>query len=351
MKSFIKQFKTKISKILDYKKNCKVFSHNLITAELAHQYKEIFEENYIISKTDNRGNITYVNDEFLRVHGFTMDQVIGQTHRIIKNEFTDESVFQDLWRTITSGKKWKGIISYTTTTYDIKWLSVIIYPILKDGEIVEYLAIRQDITELKDMQQCVQDSQKELLINMGSIVESSDGSLKAHIERVSNYSYILSIACGLEEKHANVIKLASPMHDIGKIGVNKELLNAPRKLTSDEFEHIKTHSEIGYQLFKNSKLEILSTASLIAYHHHEKWDGTGYPNQLKGYDISIEGRIAAIADVFDALTTKRVYKNEWKLEEVDEYFRKESGVSFDPYIISKYFEVKDQFIEIMNKYK
>lgn len=145
--------------------------------------------------------------------------------------------------------------------------------------------------------------------------------------------------------------MASPMHDIGKIGIPDAILNKAGKLTQEEWEIMKTHTQIGYEILKNSKRETLKTAGIVSYTHHEKWDGTGYPLGLKEKEIHIFGRITAIADVFDALSSERVYKKAWSLEKIYEYFNDEKGKYFDPELIDVFFNNLDEFLAIRDKYK
>ena len=328
-------------------KECTLFSKKAITKHTAKEYLAIFNKHYIISKTDKNGIVTYVNEEFLRMHGLKERQILGKTHKVVSTPMTPKSVYADLWRTITKGKVWNKTLCYKDYHRKTRFAYVSIFPVLDEfQEIVEYLALRQDVTEMVELEKEVQNSQQELIFSLGSVIESKNGELNGHVQRVSNYSYVLAKAYGLNEKKSNIIRIASPMHDAGKIGIPEGILNAPRKLSKEEFEIIKGHSTIGYDLFKNSKLDILKAAALIAYHHHEKWDGTGYPQGLKGVEISIEGRIAAVADVYDALISERPYKKGWSIEQIEDYFREESGKSFDPDIINCYFNNKQDFNRI-----
>jgi PAS domain S-box-containing protein len=349
MKLF-KILRNKINSLKCFQKKCNIFTYDPVARNISKQYKEIFENNYIISKTDENGLITYANAEFLRLHCTTLPKILGKTHKIVKHPDTPKETYDDLWTTVLAGKIWHGQIAFYDCEKNTRWSLVSIFPIFKDGKIIEFLTLRQEITDLVEMENALKDAQQEIIINLGSIIENKNGDLKTHIERVAEYSHILAKAYGLDAAHASAIKIASPMHDSGKVGISDEILDAPRKLTQEEFEIIKTHPGIGYSLFKNSKLEILKIAALISYHHHEKWDGSGYPQGLKGFEISIEGRIAAIADVFDALATHRVYKDAWAIEEIDDYFQKESGISFDPDLIDLYFKNKQKFLNVMKKY-
>ena len=188
------------------------------------------------------------------------------------------------------------------------------------------------------------DTQKEIIERLGEVVENRSQEAAQHVNRVAKISYILAIAYGLDEKEAEKLKMASPMHDIGKIGIPDRILLKPARLDQQEYTIIKTHTQIGKEILEGSKREILKLAKSIAYEHHEKWDGTGYPQGLRGNEISIHGRITAIADVFDALTQERVYKEPWSMEEALKLFNTEKGKQFDPKLV-------DLFVENLDKIK
>ena len=156
---------------------------------------------------------------------------------------------------------------------------------------------------------------------------------------------------GLGEAEAELLKIASPMHDIGKIGIPDAILNKPAKFTPEEFEIMKNHAVIGYNMLQGSDRKLLKTSATIAYEHHEKWDGSGYPRGLKGQDIHIYGRITAIADVFDALGSDRCYKKAWELDRILNLFKEEKGRHFDPVLIDLFFENLDKFLAIRDTYK
>jgi response regulator RpfG family c-di-GMP phosphodiesterase len=140
------------------------------------------------------------------------------------------------------------------------------------------------------------------------------------------------------------------MHDIGKVGIPDSILNKPGRLTQAEMQIMMIHAELGYKMLKHSNKELLKISATIAYEHHEKYDGSGYPRGLKGENISIEGRITAVADVFDALGSDRVYKKAWKDKDIFNMFIKESGKHFDPLLIDIFLEHKQDFIDIRNKF-
>ena len=179
--------------------------------------------------------------------------------------------------------------------------------------------------------------------------EYKDEDTGDHIVRMGEYCFLMAQKLNLSEEFKETIYYASPMHDIGKIGIPDKIILKPGKLTFDEFEIIKTHTKIGARLLSRSKSKILQMAQEIALNHHEKFNGTGYPNQLKGIAIPISGRLTAIADTFDALTSKRPYKDPYPPEVTYDILKKERGQHFDPDILDMFISNFDQFIEIRGK--
>jgi response regulator RpfG family c-di-GMP phosphodiesterase len=201
------------------------------------------------------------------------------------------------------------------------------------------------------LRQDVEKTQKEVIGRIGSIAETRSKETGNHVRRVAEYSKLFAIKLGMHEDEADTIKEASPMHDIGKVGIPDTILNKPEKLTYDEFEVMKQHAEIGYEMLKDSTRPLIKTAAKIARDHHEKWDGSGYPRGLHGTNIHIYGRITAIADVFDALASERCYKDAWPLEKVYDLFRLERGAHFDPELVDIFFEHNEEFLAIQEQFK
>ncbi|WP_373232852.1 HD domain-containing phosphohydrolase [Cohnella sp.] len=190
------------------------------------------------------------------------------------------------------------------------------------------------------------DTQREIISTMGEVGEIRSKETGNHVRRVAEYSYVLALGLGLSVNEAELLRTASPMHDIGKVAIPDAVLNKPGKLTEEEYDTIKSHTNIGYQLLRGSKRELLRTSAIVAEQHHEKWDGTGYPAGRKGEDIHIFGRITAVADVFDALSAERVYKAAWPLDRIEGLFREERGRHFDPAIVDVFFEKLPKLLEI-----
>lgn len=196
----------------------------------------------------------------------------------------------------------------------------------------------------------IEETQKEILYTLGEVTEARSEETGSHVKRVSKYCELLAEEYGLSPRETMILTHATPIHDIGKVAIPDRILLKPGKLTTEEFNIVKTHTTIGFNILKNSKREILKAAAIVAHEHHERYDGKGYPRGLKGEEIHIYGRISAIADVFDALGSPRVYKKAWVMNDVLKYFREEQGKHFDPKLVDILFDNLDRFLEIKEKY-
>lgn len=460
----------------------------LCSQKILAEYKEAIDEGSIVSKTDTKGVITYANDLFCKLSGYTLNELIGQPHNMVRDPSMPQSAFKEMWKTIKSKKTWKGIIKNRKKNGDVYYVQSTIKPILDaNGDILEYIAIRVDITELevykeilkedlnishnslkylqqyehavdkfvaviktsksntityvnknfcqlsgysqhellgkkcrdlraqkhRDRGDCdnilvqlkdkevvsilfeniakdktiyytdtkvyplldnnketkeylhlmydvteivkvhkeLEDTQKDIICQMGEIGESRSQETGNHVKRVAEYSKLLARLAGISENNAQILYMASPMHDIGKVAISDNILKKPGRLTTEEFEVMQSHSEIGYKVLKGSKRPILRAAAIVAYTHHEKWDGSGYPKGLSGKEIHMFGRITAIADVFDALGSDRVYKKAWDLEKILNLFKEEKGKHFDPKLIDLFFDNLDEFLKIRDKFQ
>ena len=212
-------------------------------------------------------------------------------------------------------------------------------------------AVKAKTKELETINYELADTQKDIIFAMGLIGEKRSEETANHVKRVALYSELFAKYYGLDEKEISLLKDASPMHDIGKIGISDDILNKPGRFTKEEFEIMKSHAKMGYDLFKNSKRELLKAASIVSYEHHEKYDGSGYPRGLKGEEIHIYGRITALADVFDALGSDRVYKKAWEDEKIFELISNESGKHFDPKLVEIFFDNLGEFLTIRDALK
>lgn len=190
----------------------------------------------------------------------------------------------------------------------------------------------------------------EIIRRLGMAAEYRDNETGMHIYRVSEFCKIIALNYGFPENEADLLLNVSPMHDVGKIGISDTILQKPGKLTKEEFDIVKKHPLIGASIIGDHNSELLRTARIVALEHHEKWNGSGYPNRLVGEEINIFARITAVADVFDALTSKRPYKEAWKIEDALNYIRSESGEHFDPKVVDAFFQGLNNILLIKEKY-
>lgn len=197
----------------------------------------------------------------------------------------------------------------------------------------------------------IANREKELIFRMSRAAEFRDPETGTHIQRMAHYSQIIAQGLDLDSRIQKLILEASPMHDVGKIGIPDYILLKPGKLTPEEFEIMKGHARIGYELLKDSGSEILRAGAEVAISHHEKYDGSGYPNGLKGNNIPILGRIVAVADVFDALTSERPYKKAWSLDEACSYLEDGRGRHFDPLCVEAFLAGWERVLDIRHRFQ
>jgi len=196
------------------------------------------------------------------------------------------------------------------------------------------------------------ESRLQVVQRLGRAAEYKDNETGMHVMRMSHYSKVLAIAYGLTDKQAEILLHAAPMHDIGKIGIADSIMLKPGKLTEEEFALMKHHPEIGAEIIGDcGDSLLLNVAKSVSLTHHEKWDGSGYPRGLSGEDIPIEGRICAIADVFDALTSKRPYKEAWSIEKTVDFLKEQKGKHFEPKLVDLLIENLPQILEIKATFK
>lgn len=291
-----------------------------------------------------------------------------------------KEVFTNMWKDLKSKHRWSGEIKNRKKDGGFYWVkSYVEAEYNNEGKHIAYNAVRQDITAQKEVEELrnelqklnnhlekqvnekiievinlnkdIKDTQKEIIFTMGTIGEIRSKETGFHVKRVAEYSKLLALHSGMHEYEAELLKQASPMHDIGKIGIPDAILNKPGKLTKEERKIMDTHAKLGFDMLSHSDKELLQKAAIVAYQHHEKWDGSGYPNALKGEEIHIYGRISAIADVFDALGSDRAYKKAWDDEKIFELFREQSGKHFDPTLIEIFFNNIKDFLEIRDRFK
>jgi len=211
--------------------------------------------------------------------------------------------------------------------------------------------VQTGLTKIKLLNNELELTQNEMIVTLGTIMEKRDADTGKHVIRVAKYSQLLAKLYGLDDQCIELIYKASPFHDAGKVAIPDNILNKPGKFEPNEWEIMKTHTTKGYDIFKDSKKPVLKMAATIAQEHHEYWNGKGYPRGLKGENISIAGRIVILADVLDALTNKRVYKDAWSFEESVKFIEEEKGKVFEPKIVELFLKHIEEFKHIYESLK
>lgn len=192
----------------------------------------------------------------------------------------------------------------------------------------------------------LEETREAIIVRLGRAAEYKDNETGMHVQRMSHYAYELARVLGMPEDWAVLLRMAAPMHDVGKIGIPDAILQKPGKLDDSEWLVMRTHPAIGAEILKDDSSPLMTMACKIALTHHEKFDGSGYPNRLKGEQIPLEGRIVAVADVFDALTSERPYKKAWSIEEAMVLLKEEAGRHFDPQVVAAFDQVVDKVPQI-----
>ncbi len=190
----------------------------------------------------------------------------------------------------------------------------------------------------------------ETIFRLSKAAEYRDPETGRHLLRMAHYSRLIAAGLKLAPEEQQLIFVAAPMHDIGKVGIRDEVLLKPGPLSGEELTEMRLHASIGHDILCGSTSLVLQAAAVIAVSHHEKFDGSGYPYGLAGEEIHLHGRIVALADVFDALTSSRPYKNAWGMDQAAAYIREHSGTHFDPACVAVFFDAWDQVLEIRHNY-
>ena len=328
-------------------------SKELLTEQaMLKNYKRAIDYSSMVSITDKNGLIVHANQNLCEVSGYFRQDFIGKKYDMVFHPEMPQKIKKELHFRMLRKEVYSNILKYQSKDGEVIWADTFVIPILDDKEdIVEYITIGCDISEVLHLNDEIQETQEELIYRLGEAVESRNKDSGHHIKRVAYYSKLLAKLYKLSDEEQQMIFAASSMHDVGKIAIPDSILLKPAKLTEKEWIMMKTHAEIGYKLFKDSKRPLLIAAADIAYQHHEYYNGKGYPRGLVGADISIFGRIVAIADVFDALCSTRPYKEPWEMNDVISLLEKEAGEQFDPDLIKLFVDNVDKFLEIQERYK
>ena len=291
--------------------------------------------------------------------GIVGHAITNKEHLIIDDAYADPRFNQDIDR--QTGYKTRNILVLPMFNRDGKIIGAfqVINKLPEEERFTEenmrYLMLASTFAagsiESSLLLEEIEATQKEVIHIMGVTGESRSKETGNHVKRVALYSRILGETYGLSEEEVDILEAASPMHDIGKVAIPDAVLNKPGRFNEEERKIMDTHAELGYSILRSSDRRILKAAATVAYEHHEKWDGSGYPRGLSGEEIHIYGRITALADVFDALGSDRVYKKAWDDERIFTLFKEERGRHFDPKLIDLFFRHLDRFLAVRDELK
>ncbi len=252
-----------------------------------------------------------------------------------------------------------GAVDYITKPFEIEELKArvknhIMLKKYQDGLVhqkhVLEMKVEERTFELKETMQKMEFASLEAVLRLSRAAEYRDDDTGNHVFRVGLYAAEIARQMNLDEKIIKKLMWAAPMHDVGKIGIPDSILQKPGKLTDEEWVTMRNHSVMGAKILEGSSSDIINLAEILALGHHEKWNGKGYPEGKKGEEIPLYCRIVALADVFDALTTERPYKNAFSIEKSFSIIHEERGNHFDPAVVDAFFEITDKIIEIREKY-
>lgn len=237
----------------------------------------------------------------------------------------------------------------------VDYITKPIIPAVVKARVKTQLALYDQSRELEYLVQErteeLQSSRLQIIQDLGRAAEYKDNETGMHVLRMSNYARLIAKAAGMDEHAVNLVFNAAPMHDVGKIGIPDSVMLKPGPLNDEEWVIMKTHPVIGAEIIGDSNgSELLEVAVAVAMTHHEKWNGQGYPNGLSGENIPIEGRVVAVADVFDALTSERPYKKAWSVEDAVALMKREAGEHFDPFLINVFINILPEILEVKSTY-
>ena len=252
-----------------------------------------------------------------------------------------------------------GARDYIVRPFDMREFLARVHNLLEVWQANQIVEFQKEILEQKVQERTkelraahdeLQDSRLDVVWRLGRAAEYRDNETGMHIIRMSQIAAMLARAYGMDEEEADLLLVACPMHDIGKLGIPDRVLLKPGQLNKEEWEIMQTHAQIGADILVGGESDLMIMAHEIALTHHEKWDGSGYPNGLKGENIPLTGRISALADVFDALTSERPYKKAWSVDETMDFIRSESGKHFEPRLVELLEGKMPKIREIKAKY-
>lgn len=314
------------------------------------EYERAFELGTSLCIINTDGQIISANKNFSATLNYTPGQLNGLSLCDLVQNGVD---FKErvLKKVINHGFS-SRVIKVLTKNGGFRTLSIIVVGIHNQaGDIHSLMNLCHDISETINSNEDIIENQKDLIYVLGEVVENRSHETGLHIKRVALISELLARKYGFSEEYATMIKLASPLHDIGKVGIPDDILHKNGKLSVDEYQIIKKHAELGYRLLNKLDKPLIKMAATIAHEHHEYFNGLGYPTGLVGEHIAIEARIVSLVDVFDALSSRRIYKEPWTDAEIIDYLNKNKSVQFDPELVDLFMENFDEIISIRECFK
>lgn len=315
-----------------------------------HEYERALEVGTSLCVIDTDGIIVSTNKNFSATLNYNPEELIGcSLYDLVQdaNDFKDrilKKVGEQGFSSRVIKVKGKGGFQRTLST-------VIIGIHNQNGDIHSLMSLSHDISETIQISEDIIENQKDLIYVLGEVVENRSQETGLHIKRVALISELLARKYGLSDEYSAMIKIASPLHDIGKIGISDDILHKPGKLSESEYKIMQKHADLGYQLLNKLDKPIINMAATIAHQHHEFYNGKGYPAGLIGEHIAIEARIVGLVDVFDALCSRRIYKEPWSDEDTIAYLNDNKGIQFDPELVELFMENLDEIMQIRNQLK
>jgi len=338
-KKVLIKFSNVTKKILNAQR-CSIFLHDKKNKELytyiAHGVKRIH-----IKENNGIVGASFLNNEILNISNVYNDKRSDRSFDK-KNNFITKSILTHPLRT-REGKVF-GVFQVTNKIGRESFTK-------EDCEFLRYISgYVSEILENQKLNKDIRKAQEEIIYRLSFVTRYKDPETQNHIIRVGLYCSVLAKALGWSRKKVELIRLAAPMHDIGKVGIPDRILLKPTTLDDEEWSVMKKHTEYGHKILKGSTSKLMKIAALVALEHHEKWNGKGYPMGKKREEISIYARMLSLVDVFDALSSKRHYKNSWPTEETLSLIKSERGKQFDPQLVDLFLENLNEILKIRERY-
>jgi len=313
-----------------------------------HEYERAIELGTSLCVLDSNGAIVSANKNFSSTLNCKTEDLIGITFSDLVLDCNDFK--QRVLDTVQQQGFSSRVIRIAANSGYERTLSTVIVGIHDEtGGLHSMMSLSQDISDSIKLNNDIIETQKELIYVMGEVVENRSQETGLHIKRVAQISELIAEKYGLSHEHAQMIKIASPMHDIGKVGISDDILHKAGALSESEYNAMKKHTDLGYSMLNKMDRPLIQMAATIAHEHHEFYNGQGYPLGLSGNEISIEARIVGLVDVFDALGSKRSYKQAWSDEQIIDYLLAKKGVQFDPELVDLFIENLEQIFTIRNQ--